>query len=93
MPFIVIVAIALGSRWWPYHPPTVLFGAVRGLWVVGYAAAYRKAKGKPVSVIATSTDELEWRKACTAEKRVLDCAPMTFPTAITLALLPEFRAG
>ena len=59
MPFIVIVAIALGSRVVILSPAD---GAVR-LFVVyglsGYAMyAYRKAQGQnPVSVIATSTDE------------------------------------
>ena len=84
----MIVAIALAFALVAYHPPTVLFALFVVYGLSGYAMyAYRKAKGKPVSVIATSTDKPD-EEACTAEKAVLDCAPMTFPTAITLALLP-----
>ena len=58
VPFIVIVAIALAFALVAYHPPTVLFALFVVYGLSGYAMyAYRKAKGKPVSVIATSTDE------------------------------------
>jgi CDP-diacylglycerol--serine O-phosphatidyltransferase len=58
VPFIVIVAIALSFALVAYHPPTVLFGLFVVYGLSGYAMyAYRKAKGRPVSVIATSTDE------------------------------------
>ena len=58
VPFIVIVAIALGFAVLAYHPPLVFFllFAIYGL--SGYAVyAWKRSKGKPVSVIATSTDE------------------------------------
>jgi CDP-diacylglycerol--serine O-phosphatidyltransferase len=58
VPFIVIVAIALGIAVINIHPPLVLFGLFLVYGVSGYAVyAYRRMKGKPVSVIATSTDE------------------------------------
>jgi CDP-diacylglycerol--serine O-phosphatidyltransferase len=58
VPFIVIVAIALGIALITIHPPLVLFALFCGYGLSGYAVyAYRKTKGKPVSVIATSTDE------------------------------------
>jgi CDP-diacylglycerol--serine O-phosphatidyltransferase len=58
VPFVVIVAIALGFALIAYHPPTVLFGLFVIYGISGYAVyAYRKVKGRPVSVIATSTDE------------------------------------
>lgn len=58
VPFIVIVAIALGIAVINIHPPTVLFALFCAYGVSGYVVyAYRRAKGKPVSVIATSTDE------------------------------------
>jgi CDP-diacylglycerol--serine O-phosphatidyltransferase len=58
VPFIVIVAIALGIAVINIHPPTVLFALFCIYGVSGYAVyAYRRAKGKPTSVIATSTDE------------------------------------
>lgn len=58
VPFIVIVAIALSFALVAYHPPTVLFALFVVYGLSGYAMyAYRKSKGKPVSVIATSTDE------------------------------------
>ena len=58
VPFIVIVAIALGIAVINIHPPTVLFALFCIYGVSGYVVyAYKKAKGKPVSVIATSTDE------------------------------------
>jgi CDP-diacylglycerol--serine O-phosphatidyltransferase len=58
VPFIVIVAIALGIAIINIHPPVVLFGLFVIYGVSGYAVyGYRKTKGKPVSVIATSIDE------------------------------------
>jgi len=58
VPFIVIVAIALGIALITIHPPLVLFALFCGYGLSGYVVyAYRKTKGRPVSVIATSTDE------------------------------------
>jgi CDP-diacylglycerol---serine O-phosphatidyltransferase len=58
VPFIVIVAIALGIAVISFHPPIVLFGLFVVYGVSGYAVyAWKRSKGKPVSVIATSTDE------------------------------------
>ena len=58
VPFIVIVAIALGIALINIHPPTVLFALFCIYGVSGYVVyGYKKAKGKQVSVIATSTDE------------------------------------
>jgi len=58
VPFIVIVAIALGIAVINIHPPLVLFALFAIYGLSGYAVyAYKKMKGKPVSVIATSTDE------------------------------------
>ncbi|WP_372524894.1 CDP-diacylglycerol--serine O-phosphatidyltransferase [Piscinibacter sp.] len=58
VPFIVIVAIALGISVITIHPPLVLFGLFLVYGASGYAVyVYRKVKGRPVSVIATSTDE------------------------------------
>ena len=58
VPFIVIVAIALGFAVITIHPPLVLFALFFVYGISGYAVyAYKKMKGKPVSVIATSTDE------------------------------------
>ena len=40
------------------HPPIVLFALFAIYGLSGYAVyAYKKMKGRPVSVIATSTDE------------------------------------
>src|SRR5690349_6353913 len=62
VPFIVIVAIALFIALINIHPPMVLFGVFCAYGLSGYAVyAYRKMKGKPVSVIATSTDEPDER--------------------------------
>jgi CDP-diacylglycerol--serine O-phosphatidyltransferase len=56
----VIVAIALGIAVINIHPPMMLFALFVGYGVSGYVVyAYRRAKGRPVSVIATSTDEPE----------------------------------
>jgi CDP-diacylglycerol--serine O-phosphatidyltransferase len=58
VPFIAIVAIALGMSVITIHPPIVLFGIFVLYGLSGYAVfAWKKAKGKPVSVISTSTDE------------------------------------
>jgi len=58
VPFIVIVAIALAIAVVNIDPPLVLFAAFCIYGVSGYAVyAYKRAKGKPVSVIATSMDE------------------------------------
>jgi CDP-diacylglycerol--serine O-phosphatidyltransferase len=58
VPFIVIVAIALGIAVINIHPPMVLFGLFVCYGVSGYVVyGYRRAQGSPVSVIATSTDE------------------------------------
>ena len=60
VPFIVIVAIALAIAVINIHPPIVLFALFCLYGVSGYVVyAYKKAKGRPVSVIATSTDEPE----------------------------------
>jgi CDP-diacylglycerol---serine O-phosphatidyltransferase len=58
VPFIVIVLIALGIAVIALHPPFVLVGLFVVYGISGYAVyAWKKVKGKPVSVIATSTDE------------------------------------
>ena len=58
VPFIVIVAIALGIAVINIHPPLVLFALFCIYGLSGYVVyGYRRSKGKPVSVIATSTDE------------------------------------
>ena len=62
VPFAVIVAIALGIALINVDPPRVLFGVFCAYGISGYIVfAWRKAKGRPVSVIATSTDEPEER--------------------------------
>ena len=58
VPFIVIVAIALGIAVISFHPPSVLFGLFVAYGLSGYGVyVWKRMKGKPVSVIATSTDE------------------------------------
>jgi len=58
VPFIVIVAIALAIAVVNIAPPLVLFATFCVYGFSGYAVyAYRRYKGKPVSVIATSMDE------------------------------------
>jgi CDP-diacylglycerol---serine O-phosphatidyltransferase len=58
VPFAVIVAIALGIALIALDPPRVLFGIFCLYGLSGYVVyAWRKFKGKPTSVIATSTDE------------------------------------
>jgi CDP-diacylglycerol---serine O-phosphatidyltransferase len=62
VPFIFIVLIALGIAAVNLHPPLVLFGAFCLYGLSGYAVyGWRKTKGKPVSVIAISTDEPDER--------------------------------
>ncbi len=58
VPFIVIVAIALGIALVALDPPRVLFGSFCLYGLSGYVIyAWRRFKGRPVSVIAISTDE------------------------------------
>jgi CDP-diacylglycerol---serine O-phosphatidyltransferase len=58
VPFIVMVAITLGIALVALDPPKVLFGLFCIYGLSGYAVyAWRKAKGKPTSVVALSTDE------------------------------------
>jgi CDP-diacylglycerol--serine O-phosphatidyltransferase len=62
VPFIVLVAIALGIAVVSLDPPRVLFALFCAYGLSGYAVyAYKRAKGKPVSVIATSTDDPDER--------------------------------
>ncbi|MDO8420072.1 MAG: CDP-diacylglycerol--serine O-phosphatidyltransferase, partial [Rubrivivax sp.] len=58
VPFVVIVAIALGIALVALDPPRVLFALFCAYGLSGYAVyAWRRSQGKPVSVIAISTDE------------------------------------
>jgi CDP-diacylglycerol---serine O-phosphatidyltransferase len=58
VPFVVIVAIALGIAIISQNPPLALFALFCVYGVSGYAVyGYRKYTGAPVSVISTSTDE------------------------------------
>jgi CDP-diacylglycerol--serine O-phosphatidyltransferase len=62
VPFAAIVLIALGIAVINIHPPTVLFAVFVLYGFSGYAVyGWRRAKGKPTSVISTSTDEPEER--------------------------------
>jgi CDP-diacylglycerol---serine O-phosphatidyltransferase len=62
VPFIVIVLIALIIAAVNLHPPLVIFGMFCLYGLSGYAVyGWRKMKGRPVSVIATSTDEPDER--------------------------------
>jgi CDP-diacylglycerol---serine O-phosphatidyltransferase len=62
VPFVVLVLIALAIAAVNLHPPLVLFGAFCLYGLSGYVIyAWRKTKGKPVSVIAISTDEPDER--------------------------------
>ncbi|MEY2684001.1 MAG: CDP-diacylglycerol--serine O-phosphatidyltransferase, partial [Pseudomonadota bacterium] len=62
VPFASIVLIALGIAVINIHPPTVLFGLFILYGLSGYAIyVWRKAKGRPVSVVSTSTDEPDER--------------------------------
>ena len=58
VPFVVIVAIALGISLFTWHPPLVFFGLFVIYGLSGYGVyVWKRMKGKPVSVIATSMDE------------------------------------
>jgi CDP-diacylglycerol--serine O-phosphatidyltransferase len=58
VPFIVIVAIALGIAIINIHLPGALFGLFMVYGASGYAVyVWKRMKGRPVSVIAISTDE------------------------------------
>lgn len=58
VPFIVIVAIALGIAVVALDPPRVLFSLFCAYGLSGYAVyAWRKYKGQQTSVVALSTDE------------------------------------
>jgi CDP-diacylglycerol--serine O-phosphatidyltransferase len=60
VPFIAVVAIALGFAVITIHPPIVLFSVFVIYGFSGYAVfVWKKMKGRPVSVISTSTDEPE----------------------------------
>jgi CDP-diacylglycerol---serine O-phosphatidyltransferase len=62
VPFVVLVAIALGIAIIALDPPSVLFTIFLAYGLSGYAVyGWRKFKGKPVSVIAVSTDEPDER--------------------------------
>jgi CDP-diacylglycerol--serine O-phosphatidyltransferase len=62
VPFITIVAIALGIAVITIRPPVVLFALFVVYGLSGYVLyAWRRAKGQPTSVISTSTDEPEER--------------------------------
>ena len=62
VPFAAIVLVALGIAIINIHPPTVLFGLFVLYGLSGYAIyLWRKSKGKPTSVISTSTDEPDER--------------------------------
>lgn len=62
VPFAAIVLIALGIAVINIDPPTVLFGIFVVYGLSGYGVyIWRKAKGHPVSVISTSTDEPDER--------------------------------
>jgi CDP-diacylglycerol--serine O-phosphatidyltransferase len=58
VPFIVLVAIALGIALISLDPPKVLFAIFCAYGLSGYVVyAWRKTKGRPTSVIAMSTDD------------------------------------
>jgi len=58
VPFVAIVAIALGIAIINIHPPIVLFLVFLIYGFSGYGVfVYRRLRGQPVSVISTSTDE------------------------------------
>jgi CDP-diacylglycerol--serine O-phosphatidyltransferase len=62
VPFAAIVLVALGIAVINIDPPTVLFGLFVLYGLSGYALLiWRKAKGRPSSLISTSTDEPEER--------------------------------
>ncbi|MCV2351774.1 CDP-diacylglycerol--serine O-phosphatidyltransferase [Paucibacter sp. Y2R2-4] len=58
VPFVVLVAIALAIVLISQNPPLGLFAIFCAYALSGYVVYFwRKAKGRPVSMIATSTDE------------------------------------
>lgn len=58
VPFAAIVLVALGIAVINIHPPTVLFSLFVLYALSGYGVyGWRKAKGRPTSVISVSTDE------------------------------------
>jgi CDP-diacylglycerol---serine O-phosphatidyltransferase len=60
VPFVVIVAIALGIAVINVHPPIVLFALFVVYGLSGYVLyGWRRFKGQPTSVISTSTEEPE----------------------------------
>jgi CDP-diacylglycerol---serine O-phosphatidyltransferase len=62
VPFAVIVLIALVIAIINIHPPVVLFGLFVLYGLSGYVVyAWKRSKGKPTSVISTSTDEPDER--------------------------------
>jgi CDP-diacylglycerol---serine O-phosphatidyltransferase len=62
VPFIVIVLIALAIAVINIHPPTVLFSVFVAYGFSGYVVyAWKRSKGRPVSVIATQLDEPDER--------------------------------
>lgn len=62
VPFIVLVVIMLGIGLAALDPARVLFGVFCVYGLSGYVIyVWRKAKGKPVSVISVSTDEPDER--------------------------------
>ncbi len=62
VPFITLVAVALGIAVIQLHVPRMLFGVFIIYGLSGYGMyIYRRVKGKPVSIIATSTDEPDER--------------------------------
>lgn len=62
VPFASIVLVALGIAVINIHPPTVLFGLFVLYGLSGYVIyIWRKSKGRPTSVISTSTDEPDER--------------------------------
>jgi CDP-diacylglycerol--serine O-phosphatidyltransferase len=62
VPFVVIVAIALGVAVITIQPPVVLFALFVIYGFSGYVVYFwKRAKGIPTSVISTSTDEPDER--------------------------------
>jgi CDP-diacylglycerol---serine O-phosphatidyltransferase len=60
VPFIVVVAIALGIALINIHPPTVLFGLFCAYGLSGYVMfVLRRRQGKAVSLISTAKDEVD----------------------------------
>lgn len=62
VPFASVVLIALGIAVINIHPPTVLFGLFVVYGLSGYGVyLWRRSKGRPVSVVSTSTTEPDER--------------------------------